>query len=118
VLLRVIAKSSEQGCFSSMLSRPEWRAPSRTRRTRPPYSSYQSSGFRLHTRCPHPGRAQRRRCQRPHSRCLPETWTSRRRRCAHSVWAAPPRGSWVTSFRAPCCLRSALHSCLDQPQAA
>uniref|UniRef100_A0A452UUY5 Uncharacterized protein n=1 Tax=Ursus maritimus TaxID=29073 RepID=A0A452UUY5_URSMA len=55
--------------------RPEWRAPSRTRRTRPPYSSYQSSGFRPHTRCPHPGRAQRRRCQRPRSRCLPETWT-------------------------------------------
>uniref|UniRef100_A0A8C7AQV5 Uncharacterized protein n=1 Tax=Neovison vison TaxID=452646 RepID=A0A8C7AQV5_NEOVI len=99
-------------------SRPEWRAPSRTHRTRPRYSSYQSSGFLPHTRCPPPGRAQQRRCPRPRSTCLPETWTCQRRRCAHSVWAAPPRGFWMTSFRALCCLRSAGHSCLDRPQAA
>uniref|UniRef100_A0A8C3VL93 Uncharacterized protein n=1 Tax=Catagonus wagneri TaxID=51154 RepID=A0A8C3VL93_9CETA len=115
-------QACSQSCLSCRLwfsgSSPEWRPLSRRHRTQPHDSSCQSSESRPRTRCPHPCREQQRHCQRRRSRCLPDTWTSRHRRCAHSGWAAPPQGSSVSSFRALCCLRSTSHTFLGQPPAA
>uniref|UniRef100_A0A8C6APU0 Uncharacterized protein n=1 Tax=Monodon monoceros TaxID=40151 RepID=A0A8C6APU0_MONMO len=101
------AKASSQPCISCQLwfsePSPEWRTPSHTHHTR---------------QCRQPHREWQRRCRHHRSRCLPDTWTSQHRRCAHSVSAAPLQGSLVSSSRAQCCLRSAVHTCLGQPPAA